>query len=281
VSRRHLGAISVLAALIAVLLPAGVLAATTVDSKGPALDRRVGAAGFAQGDVVDEVPAPAVTPTVASTAVAPPPVSSVAPPPVTSVPPPPAVTAPTTTTPPPRRATTATTALPASTSTTTATLLPGLPLPGLPPLPILQPSTNSWSSSGNGVTAHLRMEPAAPMPGQRVQFFLDVEAPEACCAMNLSYGDGVVSPNPPGSCDSPTTREVTLTHTFTSPGDYELFLIATIFPCKGKVVDGVFVPPPLYGVAIKACITVGLRLIGQPTCAPFNHFGPGTVYSAA
>ena len=42
-----------------------------------------------------------------------------------------------------------------------------------------------------------------------------------------------------------------------------------------------FVPPPISGVAIKACITVGLWLVDHPACEPFNHFGPGTVYSAA
>lgn len=255
--------VRVLVACVAVLLPAGAWSAATID---PRASRTVGAAGFVQEGVVEESPAPAIDRAVASTIVAPPPVPAMAPAP-----------APAPTAPPPRVTTTTTAqARPAATTTTVATLLPGLP-----PIPILQPPVNSWSNSTNGVTAHLRMEPASPLPGQPVRFLLDVVAPGACCAMNLSYGDGVVSPNPGGGCDSPTTRTATLTHTFTSPGDYELFLVVITFPCDPKMVDGAFVPPPLYATSIKTCITVGLRLIGQPACAPFNHFGPGTVYSSA
>ena len=258
--------VRVLVACVAVLLAAGAWSAASID---PGASRTIGAAGLAPEGVAAEPAAPPVDPVVVSTTVTPPPTPPVPP-------------APATTAPPPRVTTTTTTrARPAPTSTTVATLLPGLPLPGVPPLPILQPPGNAWSSSTNGVTAHLRMEPATPLPGQPVRFYLDVAAPDACCAMNLSYGDGVVSPSPGGGCDSPTTRTVTLTHTFAAPGDYELLLVAMTFPCDAKVVDGVFVPPPLYGTSIKTCITVGLRLIGQPACAPFNHFGPGTVYSAA
>ncbi len=257
-------------AVIGVLLPAGVLAATTVDPDGPgATGGRVGATGFAAEVVVEHQPAGSeIAPAVVTTVVPPPPTSVVPPGPTTS-----AAAPPTTTTGTP---------LPAATpGSTHSTLLPGLPLPGRPSLPSLEPPVSSWSSTAGNVSARMRMDPATPVPGQPVRFYLDVVAPEACCAMNLSYGDGVVSPNAPGGCNSPTTRTATLTHTFAAPGNYELRLVATTFPCKTTTVDGQFVPPALHGTSIKACITAGLPLLGQPACTPDNHFGPHTVASGA
>jgi hypothetical protein len=259
--------IAVLAALIAVLVPAGGLAATVVDpGSGP--DRRVSATGIAREALAEDPPAgaPAVQVEAAVTTTAP----------ATTIPPAPTSTV--------ARRSTATTPPPVPGPTTTlATLLPGLPLPPISPIlpipPILQPPASSWSSSSNGVTARMRMEPAAPVPGQPVRFHVEVVTQGACCAMTLSYGDGFAAPNA-GSCDSPKRRTETMTHTFAAPGDYELLFVASTFPCNGSVVDGQRIEPTIDGTGITACIGVG-RLLGPPTCTPYNHFGPGTVYTYA
>lgn len=59
-----------------------------------------------------------------------------------------------------------------------------------------------------------------------------------------------------------------------------MFIVAT-FPCNMTMVDGQVVPPTIQGTSIKACVAVGLTPIGQPSCPPYTHFGPGTVVSGA
>ena len=246
-----------LLAMIAVLLPAGVLAATTVASPVPDPDRRVGAAaltqeGLAGDDAADRA---FVTTTVARR--------------------PPA---PTTTIGEPGAP--ATTRLkPAVAPTTSTTLVPGVPRPG--PAPILDPNppTSSWTNTTGDVNARIRMEPATPLPGQPVRFHVEVSAPSACCAVNLSYGDGTMAPIPPAGCEFPRSRTFTFTHAFAAAGSYELLLVNSTFPCDGKIVDGRFIEPPIYGSSIQTCIGVGLPAASRPACEPFLHFGPGTAVS--
>jgi hypothetical protein len=115
-----------LATLIALLLPAGVLAAASVDPDRAGGDRQVRTAGFSQEGLVAGPLASQASETSG----------------VTTTPPSPTTTTPRTLSSVAAvpRSTTPTTVRPgaasgsAVTSTTTATLLPGLPLPGLPPL---------------------------------------------------------------------------------------------------------------------------------------------------
>lgn len=237
-------------AMIAVLLPAGALAAATVQSPDP--DRWVSAAALAHESLAED---DAVDPAFVTTTVAPLP-----PAPMTAVG---APSAPTTTKP-----------RPAVAPTTTTTLVSGVPGPGLAPIP--NPPTSSWTNSTGEVTARMRMEPATPIPGRPVNFYVEVMAPSACCAVNLSYGDGTMAPIPPAGCDFPRARTLTFTHTFATPGSYELLLVNSTFPCDGKVVDGRLVEPPIYGSSIQTCIGVGLPAPSRPACEPFVHFGPGT-----
>ncbi len=270
--------IPVLAALIALLVPAGAFAAATVSSgePAPAGGRSVGAAGLTQEQLVPErVTTPSIGPQGSTTTVMPAPATTLPPAPTTTV----------------ARRSTATAPPPATGPTTTvATLLPGLPLPPLPPIPpllqlppilqippILQSPASSWSTSANGITIRMRMEPTAPVAGQPVSFHIEVATQGACCAMTLSYGDGFAGPSG-GNCDSPKSRTVTMTHTFAAPGDYELLLFASTFPCNGSVVDGQRIEPTIDAAGITACIGVS-RLLGPPSCTRYNHFGPGTIYT--
>ena len=240
-------------AILAVLLPAGVLAAATVKAPVPDPERRVGAAAIAQESLAED---DAVARAVVATTVAP-------------LPPAPRTTigAPSTTTKP----------KPAVAPTTTTTPVAAEPRPGLAPVP--NPQTSSWTNISGDVTARMRMEPATPLPGQPVKFYVEVMAPSACCAVNLSYGDGIMAPIPPAGCEFPRARTLTFTHTYAAPGSYELLLVNSTQPCDPKVVDGLFIPAPIYGSSIQTCIGVGLAAPSRPACEPFVHFGPGTVVS--
>lgn len=254
---RRNGWVGVALAMIAVLLPAGVLAAATVQSPVPDRDGRVRAAGLAQESLAED---DAVGPASVATTVAPRP-----PAPRTTIG---ALSAPTTTKP-----------RPAVAPTTTTTPVAGVPAPGLAPVPSPNPQTTSWTNTTGDVTARMRMEPATPLPGRPVKFYVEVMAPSACCAVNLSYGDGTMAPIPPAGCEFPRARTLTFTHTFAAPGSYELLLVNSTFPCDGKVVDGQLIQPPIYGSSIQACIGVGLSAPSRPACEPFLHFGPGTAVS--
>ncbi len=87
------------------------------------------------------------------------------------------------------------------------------------------------------MSARMRMEPATPLPGQPVHFYVEVMAPTPCCAVNLSYGDGTVAPIPPAGCEFPKARTLTFTHTFAAPGSYQLLLVNSTFPCDGKFMN--------------------------------------------
>ena len=255
--RRRNGWVGVVLAMIAVLLPTGVLAAATVEPPVPDPDRRVGAATLAQESLAED---DAIGPASVTTTVAP-------------LPP-----APTTTVGVPSAPTT-TKLKPTIAPPTTTTLLSGVLPPGVAPVPNPNPPTSSWTNTTGDVTARMRMEPATPLPGRPVHFYVEVMAPSACCAVNLSYGDGTMAPIPPAGCDFPRARTLTFTHTFAAPGSYELLLVNSTFPCDGKVVDGRLIQPPIYGSSIQTCIGVGLAAPSRPACEPFLHFGPGTAVS--
>ncbi len=254
---RRNGWVGVVLAMLAVLLPAGVLASVTVQSPVPNPDRPVAAAALAHELLAED---DAVGPAFVTTTVAPLP-----PAPTTTIGPP---TAPTTTKPKPAVAT-----------TTTTTLISGVPLPGLAPVPKPNPPTSSWTNTTGDVIARMRMEPANPLPGRPVQFYVEVMAPTACCAVNLSYGDGTMAPIPPAGCEFPRARTFTFTHTFAAAGSYELLLVNSTQPCDPKVVDGRFIEAPIYGSSIQTCIGVGLAPPSRPACEPFVHFGGNTAVS--
>ncbi len=246
-----------LTAALAVLLPAAVVAAT-VDRPAPAnsVDGRVGAAALGLEGVVD-VPATHPPTTVAPTTV-------------------PATLAPPTTTPPPAMprlpAPVVTLPAPATTVTTAPVVLPpappapptgGLP-PGLPawmypqPLPDIPPAS-SWSVEQNGLTLHLRMEPAAPVAGQPVRFIIDQAAGAPCCALGLGFGDSpdILSLGG-GTCTTdPNRTGIVATHTYAAAGSYTISLVAATFPCNVTIIDGHFVPGTITGAGITGCVAVG------------------------
>ena len=248
-----IGAVRVLVALIALLLPAGAFAATTIGGRPPGREEgRVGAAGF-RGELLAE-DQPGVAPTVAVTStVAPAPTVTV---PITSAPAP----APTTTT------------LPRRTGTTTPTTVAMFPTPlGFPPLPMptfpRSPSASAWSKTADGMTARMHIEPAAPVAGQPVTFVIDeVTAPVHCCVIHLGPDVGMTvplpganGPNPEAEiCGSPsvTRSGLSYTHTYAEPGVYGVFLIAISQSCQ--LPAGSAGPAPKSGgVDIFGCITVG------------------------
>lgn len=266
----------VLVATIAALLLTGVGAAATIDPPRPSVNTRVGAAGLGQEGLADaETPTPPAPPAVVVTTISPAPPTPVLAPAATV---PARTAAPTTTEPAPSPA-------PAP----AITLAPGITLPPLPPLlPILPvvdlAPVGSWSNTSNGVSVRMRMDPVTPLAGQPVRFTIDVSAQDPCCVVILSYGDGTARPGFGGGCDSPHSRTgLIATHTFASPGDYQLQLVVTTFPCvtQPRAPGEPVVAPPINGAGILACIGVGIRLPVRPSCAPFEHFRPETVYTYA
>lgn len=236
--------VGALVAMIAVVLPAGVVAATAVDPKPATLDARVGAAGLSHEGVAEDR---RLSPTTVVTAVAPAPVAIL----------PPAV--PSTTV--PARSSSATVPPAPSTVTTTSTVVPPTTSPPTTKAPL--PAQSSWSNVQRGVTANMRMEPEVPVAGEPVRFVIDVSAPPGCCIVHLSYGDGGETAGG-GNCENPTKPGVTYFHTYASAGAYQARLIIATFPCRGP--DGQPPVPAIYGTSIDACIGVGPA--GQAGCRP-------------
>lgn len=240
---------------VTVLLPAGALAAATVDS-GPAErgDRQIIAAGFVQeGIVAGPTPTRSPEPSV--------------------------VTAPTPAPPPP--ATTTTRAIPSTVTTvsrptTTTAPLPQTTIPSVtvppwvpPPLPTSTiPGGSSWSNRADGVSVRMHMEPARPVAGQPVTFVVDsLITQDPCCAVAISFGDSPTFTNLTGggSCASPTSlSNLSITHTYASPGAYEAVLATATFPCGPIVGD----PPhrAIHGVGLHVCIVVGPGEAGAGGC---------------
>lgn len=244
------GAVRVLVALIAVLLPAGALAATTVDAGQPRrVDTRVGAAGFGgellADDQLREAPTVAVTSTVAPT---------------------PTVTVTVPTAPPPLPT------LPGRTATTAPPVAATFPTPpGFPPLPMptfpRNPSASAWSKTANGISVRMHIEPAMPVAGRPVTFVIDeVTAPVTCCIIHL-VRDGTTIPVPGaggenpenGICGSPPATRSGLSHTYTyaEPGVHAVLLMVLTSSCQMPDIGGPAVPPTSGLLDIRACLTVG------------------------
>lgn len=235
-------------AMIAVLLPAGVLAAATVvPHRAGAGAGRVGATGLGVEVVVDGQPAGQTpSPTVVSTTVAPRPAVVMPALPVTTL---------------PRSTSTTLRPLATTTSTVAATGQTTVP-PAAPP--------SSWSKTANGVSVSMHIEPAQPVAGQPVKFVVDeVSAPGPCCVVLLNFGDQDGGPLNGGTgggntCESTTSyRGLAVTHTYAKPGAYQIYLDAFIHPCgdgPGGVVSDVG------RIGLPACITVGPSTAGSPRC---------------
>ena len=258
-------AVPVVAVLVGVLLSAAAVAAATVDAPATEpIGGRAGAAGLSRSELLDEQ---ATTHTTQTTVA------------VTSS----TVTVPPTSTTTTTRPATRTTARPS----TAATLPPGVPAPVTPPptgIPNV-PAASSWSAERDGVRARLRIEPAAPVAGHPVRFFVDVSSAEPCCTIFLGFGDdsaehSVDNGAPCGSL-RPGARSVAVSHTYSSAGAYKAHLtVMTGFACTPPLAPGT--PPPIpsfHSVSLDACIAVGPGASGQAGCSPFPEFGPDSMIS--
>jgi hypothetical protein len=249
--QRRRVAVAALGAIVALLVPVGVLAAT---SAGPFPDRtvhggRVGAAGLGLQGVDAErssSPSSTVATTVAAAAPTAPSTGAVPPSTATSLPVPP-------TTGPTSRTTVSAPPLPQLPATAPA-LLPGLlPAPG-------KVAPTSWSVEQNGI----RLRMAVETTGLTATFVVDISSVEPCCATGLSFGDGpdYAKVGPAGSCAGPAdVTGAVVHHTYAVPGVYKVRLVTATFPCKVTVVDGKPVPPPITGADITACVAVGAGFV--------------------
>lgn len=254
-----MGPVAVLAALIALVLPAGVLAATTVGGGGASGDRRVSAAGFAQEGVAAGQP-PAPRPVVTTATTAPAPTTTAAKPVRVSI------TGPT--------STTATTVRPQATTGPTLTVPPGLG-PTIPSTTV--PGGSSWSNTAGGMSVRMHMVPASPVAGRPVTFYVDdLIAQDPCCAAALMFGDSPTFYNLSGGsnvggggCESPTSLTgLSVSHTYTAPGAYEAVLATATFPCwpSTGAPPGASLPPPIHGVGLHVCVVVGPGNAGAGGC---------------
>ena len=260
-----------LGAAVAVLLPAAALSATIVGAPSPAREGRVGATGLSAAELEEERAR-----ATSSTSL------TVAPPPPAPTPPPPTPTT-------GRVAATPTTRAPQG--ATTPTLPPGVPRPPTPPptgIPNIQPAS-SWTAEGNGVTARVRLEPAAPVAGQPVRFRIDVSSTDPCCTVMLDFGDGSngFSMNNGRPCESspplsPGPFSTIATHTYSAAGSYKASLnVFSGDSCSNPpLAPGASPPSPFIGsAAITACVGVGPGPAAQQGCSPFPTVGPGSIIS--
>jgi hypothetical protein len=196
---------------------------------------------------------------------------------------------PTTAPPAPTTSTTARPARPPQTTTTapapggtTVTLPPGVPWP-TSPLPTsigrMQPAS-SWGTGSAGVTAEVRMEPAAPVAGQPVTFRIDYSSPYPCCTVMLSFGDGSgFSRNATVDCSTVPAagaQRTTTTHTYAAAGSYKIHFSVMTFPC-GHV--GPPSPLSFHGAQFDGCVGVGPGPAAQKGCSPFPPYGPDDIVS--
>ena len=229
----------VLMATIVLVLSAGVAALAAGDAEPPVTvvsDGRVGLAAFDQLELPTTTVAvrPTTTVAVAQT--------------TTSSPPTTARPVVTTAAPPVSR--------PPTTTTTAPTLAPA----------------STWQAQANGVTVRMRMEPAAPVAGQTVRFFLDVSSAEVCCTILFEFGDGTerfTFNNEPRSCMAPSplvpgARSTSATHVYAAPGAYK----ASVGVLSGDLCTPA--PPgvsPVHPVSLTACIVVGPGTPGNSGCS--------------
>lgn len=243
--RKHRHVVPVLVALVAVLLPAAVLAVTTGDRQAPVRVDALGPAGFGLADIGEEDAT--VTPSAA------PPISTPAP-----VPPPLSVT--TTVL---RRATT-TTAAPSVTREPTTPTLPATPPSTGPTTSVTTvPRTSSWSASQNGIGVRMRVEPTAPQAGEPVTFFVELSPIDSCCIGALSFGDETSAPLAfEARCkySQGTVQKAAATHTFATAGGYKVVASAASVPCSVPSAAGdgsLTVMGFPVGVTLDACVVIG------------------------
>lgn len=244
-------AIRILVASVALLLSAGALSATVVDSP-PSTSNAAGQPAGGPEMVHSAVPDDTTTST---TAVVGP----------TTTSPSSTILATTTT----RRPSTATTAK-AVTSPTVVSTRP--PIRTIPTTPNVPPAT-SWQADKNGVNARVRIEPPSPSAGQPVRFVIDVSSAEACCIILVSFGEGsATASNLAEVCTgteplSPGSSTFETTHAYAAPGAYRAMLTVDAGgPCPQTAPPGGRAGTP--DVIIEACFAVGPGTAGQAGCTP-------------
>lgn len=243
--RQHEHVVPALVALVAVLLPAAVLAVTTGDRQAPVRVEALGPAGFGLADIGEE------NATVTSSAA--PAVSTPA-----TIPP----LLPVTTT-LVRRATT-TTAAPSVTRQPPTPTLPSTPPSSGPTTTVTTvPRTSSWSASQNGIGVRMRMEPTAPQAGEPVTFFVELSPIDSCCVGALSFGDETGAPlGFEARCrySQGTVQKAAATHTFATAGAYQVVASAASVPCSvpSPAGDGSLTVRGFpVGVTLDACVVIG------------------------
>lgn len=250
--QRRRGAVGVVVAMVAVLLPAAVVAATTVDGRTTSAGPQVGTAALGLEGIPDERPTlPSTTITVVAPTTAP---------------------LPTTTTAPRRTTTTST---PSATGSTTTTLLVGIPptrpttttVPHVPPV-------SSWSADNRGLRVQMHLEPAEPVAGEPVDFVVELTPVDGCCIVYLTFGDGSAIPlGVDAACTrtADTVRAVTR-HTYAAPGAYRALLVVATVPCGGLAFPPTGLEPAapgaIYGANINACVVIGPTTAPKAACAP-------------
>ncbi len=244
-------AVRILVASIALLLSAGALSATVVDSP-PSASNAYGQPArepqVVQSTMLDDT-------TTSTTAVIGPTTTF------------PSSTIPSTTT--TRRPSSPTTAKAVTTSTVASTRPP---IRAIPTTPNVAPAT-SWQSDKNGVSARVRIEPPSPSAGQPVRFVIDVSSAEECCVILVSFGEGsATASNVTEVCNgteplSPGSSTFETTHAYATPGAYRATIVVDADgPCPQSA--------PLGGrvgssdVTIEACFAVGPGTAGHAGCAP-------------
>ncbi len=242
-----------LVASVALLLPAGVLAATVTDPSGSSVTVE---AGRPAGEAAPAQPAVPDLPTTTSTALV-----------TVDSPPTPSTT--TTTT---GRATTPTTRTAPTTAPTTASSRPRVPPRPGPVFPTI-PAASSWQAEQNGIRARMRIEPASPVAGQAVRFLIDVSSSDPCCVIQLDFGDGAkFSVNAGGgtcagdSPFSPGPHSYATTHAYANPWTYrvQLGVISGDLCPQPTVPPGPSSAPISRSASLSGCISVGPPTTGQP-----------------
>ncbi|HWI02939.1 MAG TPA: hypothetical protein VNT52_03815 [Acidimicrobiales bacterium] len=250
----------VLMVSVAVLLPAGVLAASMAGppaSTTIAAGDRAGAASIgAEALSADDVPSTTAASTPTSTTVAPATTTTTHSTTVRATP----------------RTTATTIVAPASTAPTTAVRTAST----------VTTTTNkaqqsSWYGEDRGFTVRWTMQPAAPRVGEPVAFTVSMSQFHGCCLASVQFDDGVrASPLEVFSrCDDTGTTRGTSTRTFAAPGYYGVYLSGQTFPCAPE--DGLAPTDPMdprsmRAVSFRACIEVAPRpgeqaaVVGEPGC---------------
>jgi len=269
-------AVPVLLAVVALLLPAAVVAAVTVERPSPVVhagDDRLSPAGLSRSTLLEEEVAARSAELTAALPDGIPATSSLPADRPTASGSPPATQAPA-----------------PGPESTVATLPPGVPAPtGPPPTGIPNvPPASEWSSEQNGVSARMRIDPPAPVAGQPVRFLLDVASAQPCCTVLLDFGDGSAgfALNNSHSCQGPSpmtpgAHSAVTSHTYAAGAHKVTLMVMAGDPCsQAPLPPGS--PPPVpvsHGVSLTGCVAVGPGTAGQAGCSPFPTFGPDSIIS--